>query len=446
MPTNAFVAYYPFDTLDVVPTLSEADKMARLTEQVAAASANMRQAATHMNIADWIGFFAVPEYYFLKGHRTVGKTTTTELYTERERDAIFAQLVSLSDRFNRIVIMPGTLTWSRPLAAPRTVVRQGATTTVKYEGRSTAPVFYSGDIVHTYDKVMNDGVVDMTVAETQFAPGIESPLFSVRSLNCGLEICGDFNQRNLSKAAAPQSLDFEFMMSGSNFHDFKQVAAGGVPVKNGGYFLHVDQAPKKAASYNGVWCVSRGTGWHSVDTSAFAATLYDPWTGRPIRSDMFGQDRSVGHVLAVATVTRGFEQTSGVAFPGTRPFAGLRLGGNGTLTRPLDQHTGTYEVTVQAELMPNAGSTSPIADRTVHFSATGAVARSKTVQTDANGKASCVFVCRKDQDATLVASFHNAKLTHSARLAWLGPGDVTKISPLKALPNGDVPTYLTPVM
>jgi len=443
---NVFVAYYPFDTLDVIPTLSESDKIAQLTEQVAAASANMRMAATHMKLADWIGFFAVPEYYFLKSHRTVGKTTTTELYTETERDAIFGRLVSLSDQFNRVVLLPGTLTWSRKLGAPRTVTRGSKPTTVNFEGRSTAPVFFAGDIVHTYEKVMNDGVVDTTVADTVYVPGTASPLFSIGSLRCGFEICGDFNERNLSRATAPQSLDFEFMLSGSNFHNFQQVAAGGVPVRNGGYFLHVDQAPKKAAAYNGVWCVSRGSGWHSVDTSAHAAVIYDPWTLREVRSDMLGQQRSVGHVIAVAMITKGYQPTSGVALPGTRAFSGLKLGGRATLTGPLDAHTGAYEVTVTADLMADPGSTSPIDDRSITFSADGAIARTKTVRTDATGKASCVFVCRKDREATLTATFHNAKLTFEARLVWLGPGDVTKISPLKAMPHGDVPTYLTPVM
>jgi hypothetical protein len=123
----------------------------------------------------------------------------------------------------------------------------------------------------------------------------------------------------------------------------------------------------------------------------------------------------------------------------------LKLGGMAALTAPLDALAGTYEVTVTAELFADQGSQSPIDDREVSFSATGADARTKTARTDAAGKATGVFVCRKGRDATLVATFHNAKLTHTARIVWLGPGDVTKMAALKEMPHEDVPTYLTPV-
>jgi len=45
----------------------------------------------------------------------------------------------------------------------------------------------------------------------------------------------------------------------------------------------------------------------------------------------------------------------------------------------------------------------------------------------------------------LSAEFHGAKVEVEAKIAWLGPGEVTKIALLKGTPNGEVPTYFTPL-
>jgi predicted amidohydrolase len=443
MTTNAFVAYYPFDTLDVTAKLSHDEKVAEFTERLKQAAANIGGAAAAMKLTGYIGFFAVPEYYFLKSQKTEGRTVTTQLYTQQERDALLGTLISLSDQFNKIVILPGTVNWRRPLGAPRTVTRQGKTVTIRYEGISSVPVCYSGDLIHTYNKVMNDAVIDATVAETAFAPGTESPLFEVRGLKCGLEICGDFNEKNLSKATGPQTLDFEFMMSASNYHMFGRGAIDGIPVKNGGYFLHVDQKPSRAAFYNGVWCVSRGSGWHSVDPEGFADTVIDPWTLKTVKRDQYGVDRSVGHVVALDNVSN-FKPTSGISLPGRKSFAGLKLSGLATVTKPLDPNTGAYEVTLKVTIQRDTGSQSDIDDRTIHFKADGATVRPASAQTNAQGEATAVFGCRKAQPARLHATFHNAKVTIGAKIAWLGPGEVTKLACLKGLRHGEVPTFFTP--
>ncbi|MGO8818118.1 MAG: hypothetical protein ACLQVG_26025 [Terriglobia bacterium] len=440
---NVFLSYYPFDTLDVIAKLKQSEKLGQFTDKLNDASRNIAQAAAHMHLKDWIGFFAVPEYYFTKKIESVDGGEHLELYSEQERDGLYGKLLMLSDRFNHTVILPGSVTWRRKAPRPASINRQGRQVDIIYEGRSSVPVFYAGRMLGNYDKVMNDGTIDRSTDDTQFVRGTESPLFEVRNLKCGLEICGDFNEKNLAKAAAAQSLDFEFMMSATNYHRF-QADMDGIPVRNGGYFLHIDQAPNKAKFYNGVWCVNRGSGSHGRDVSD-AYTAYDPWTMAQLKKDLLGQERAAGHAIAI-TSEMNSTTTSGTKMPGRTAFAGLRLNGYTAVTGPLDPATGRYKITLSVELTANAGSTSPTANRTIDFSAKGgASVIPSSATTDGLGKASAVFTCPKDQAVKLTASFHGAKVVIAASVVWLGAGDITKISVLKGLAHPDVPTFLTPI-
>jgi predicted amidohydrolase len=443
MSCNAFLSYYPFDTLDVVSKLKQSEKISQLTEKLGHAAKNMTQAAAQMHLADVIGFFAVPEYYFTKKLEYGGGGHHLELYSEEERDELYGKLLMLSDRFNHTVILPGTVTWRRSAPRPVPARRQGKQVILAYEGLSSAPAFYAGHILGNYDKVMNDGTIDGGTDDTRFVSGTASPLFEVGNLKCGFEICGDFNEKNLAKAAPAQSLDFEFMMSATNYHRFQQDMEG-IPVRNGGYFLHIDQAPAKAKLYNGVWCVNRGSGSHGRDISDAYGCTYDPWTAKPIKKDLVGQERSAGHAIAVKFES-STAPTSGIKLPGQTPFAGLRLHGSVEVTGPLDSRTGRYEITLAVELTVDAGSTSTKVNRTIQFSAKAASVRPSSANTNGEGKTSAVFTCSKDQAAKLTASFHEAKVVVEAKVIWLGAGDITKISVLKALAHPEVPTFLTPI-
>jgi len=263
-------------------------------------------------------------------------------------------------------------------------------------------------------------------------------------MKCGLEICGDFNEGNLAKATGAQTLDFEFMMSGSNYHMFGKADMNKIPVRNGGYFLHVDQAPKKAPFYNGVWCVSRGSGWHSIDTGSLAGSAVDPWTMKTIKQDKFGVSRSVGSIVSLAN-QRTTATTSGRAMPGAKAFTGLRLLGDAVLTGALDSDTGQYEVTLHVTIAKDSGSTSDNTGRTIEFKAKHATLLRASKKTDTNGNAQAVFRCDRNQVAMLSAEFHNAKAAVEAKIAWLGPGEVTKIALLKGTPHDEVPTFFTPL-
>lgn len=444
MPSGVFAAYYPFDTLDVVSKLSHSEKLSAYEQRLKQASANMAFAASNMRLTHWIGFFAVPEYYFLKRYEVVGREVEIELYSESEMNDLIGRLSTLSDQYNRVVLLPGTISWRRPLARPETITRAGKQVEVKYEGFSVAPAFLRGDQLASYEKRMNDGNIDRCVAETKFVSGTGSPLFEADHLKCGIEICGDFNEGNLAKATGPATLDFEFMMSGSNYHMFGKSDMDKIPVRNGGYFLHVDQAPAKAAFYNGVWCVARGSGWHGVNLDRLGGIGTDPWTGTPIKQDRYGVSRAVGHVISLSNKPTN-NLTSGRAFPGRRAYSGLRLVPQTSVSRPLDSATGFYEVTLVVELSPDKGSTSERTNRTVAFKVkNGHIVRSSAA-TDAAGKSTAVFRCHRDQPATLTASFHGAKLETVASFEWIGPGEVTKISTLKGTPHSEVSTYSTPI-
>ena len=444
MPSGTFAAYYPFDTLDVIPKLAHSEKLAQFEARLKEASVNMGWAASNMRLTSWVGFFAVPEYFFLKRYEQVGREVEIELYDMNELNTLIGRMLTLSDQFNHVVILPGTISWRRPLSSTVKATKNGKPVDIKYEGFSTAPAFYAGKQLVSYDKKMNDANIDTCVAETRFVPGKESPLFEVGTLKCGLEICGDFNEGNLAKATGAQTLDFEFMMSGSNYHMFGKADMDKIPVRNGGYFLHVDQAPRKAPYYNGVWCVSRGSGWHSIDTDSLAGSAVDPWTMKSINQDKYGVARSVGHVVALAQ-QRTTPTTSGRAMPGARSFAGLRLLGRASLTGALSSDSGQYEVTLSVELVRDHPSTSEIAGRTIEFKGKRATMLRASKTTDALGKAEAVFRCDRSQAAMLSAEFHGAKVEVEAKVAWLGPGEVTKIALLKGTPHGEVPTFFTPL-
>jgi len=443
MPGNVFISYYPFDTLDVVSKLDEQEKMRELGEKLGYAARNMTWSASQMRLSDPLGFFAVPEYYFLKKYKMEGRNLQVELYSEKERDALLGKLIMLSDQYNHTVILPGSITWRRPLARPVRATRMGKQVDLAFEGISSVPVCYAGNLLASYDKVMNDSTIDGHMDDTRFAPGTASPLFTVGNLKCGIEICGDFNEKNLAKATGAQSLDFEFMMSATNYHRF-QDDMDGIPVRNGGYFLHVDQAPAKAKFYNGVWCVERGKGSYGRNLSD-GYMAFDPWTAKPLKKDLLGMELSAGHAVAITTEING-TQTSGMKLPGQTAFAGLKLSQlSCQVTGPMDTRTGRFEVTLAVMLSQTGGSTSPKANRTIHFSSKGATVRPSTALTDGAGNASAVFTCNKDQTAKLTASFHGAKVVVAVSIVWLGAGDITKISALKGVPHPEVPTFFTPI-
>lgn len=430
---HAFASYFAFNTLDSLAALPLKDKLALIAEKIEAAAGNIKKAATDMKAGDYVGFFAVPEYYFLKN---MSEADEASLYSENEMTSVIQALVSASEKHRRLAILPGTVNWRRK--APGGSAK-------KYDGFSSVPVIFDGELIHTYNKVMNDGTIDR-IPETRYVPGKETPVFKVRDLQCGVEICGDFNQGNLRKAVPNGNpLDFEFMMSGTNFHNFSPHKMDDIPVRNGGYFLHVDQDPKRGKNYNGVWCVSRGSGWHSLCSGNLRGTIYDPWTGARLSEDMFGQKPSAGHVLVVS-IERASSNATGMTLPGRKPIAGLKLQIDSTkIISTLDAISNTWEIRIDVELMAGAPNvTSPPDNRTVQFRAQGASARHSSAQTDGAGKASCVFVCRKDQAARLTASFHGADVLVTTRVAWLGPGEVTKMSPMKMLAHEEVPTFYTP--
>jgi hypothetical protein len=107
--------------------------------------------------------------------------------------------------------------------------------------------------------------------------------------------------------------------------------------------------------------------------------------------------------------------TSGRAMPGAKAFTGLRLNSQAAVTRALDSDTGQYEVTLTIEITKDHLSTSDNTGRTIHFKAYRATLVSKSKQTDAQGKASAVFRCDRNQIAMLSAEFHNAKIEIEAK-------------------------------
>src|SRR5271157_2910034 len=197
--------------------LDHARRMLRMRSAISEAYTAMSGAAARMGVSKPLYIFAAPEYWFTK---SVSPAYT--LHSEDEKKEIYNELKILSR--NRYLLAPGTIAWCRPcngLLGGRT-----------HEGWNTAPIFYEGKLVHEYDKIFDDGGFHEFTINVVFRPGMKSQCFTVEKLKFGIEVCGDFNEGNLSKEAAPQSLDFELMLSGTNFHDFNEAHIEKVPVKN----------------------------------------------------------------------------------------------------------------------------------------------------------------------------------------------------------------------
>lgn len=95
--------------------------------------------------------------------------------------------------------------------------------------------------------------------------------------------------------------------------------------------------------------------------------------------------------------------------------------------------------------MHDAGSTSDLTGRSVSYKVRNAQLVHSAKTTDASGKSTAVVRCQRDQPATLIAEFHHAKAEIEVSVAWLGPGEVTKIGTLKGTPHESVLTFSTPV-
>jgi hypothetical protein len=194
--------------------------------------------------------FVAPEYLFIKD-------ANFTLFTRDERDNLFRDLARVSGACPTMLMFPGTVNWEMDITPMANLIPHN-TRNRTLGGWNTAPVFFGGARIHTYDKRMNDGNVDRST-NAVFIPGTNTPLFHHGGVNYGIEVCGDYAEGRLA-AAAQTPLDVEVMMSATIGHTFSGGNIDKIPVRQGGAFIHCDGSG--LATKNGLWVVQTGSGWH----------------------------------------------------------------------------------------------------------------------------------------------------------------------------------------
>lgn len=235
---------------DVSAPWSLQTKNQRLATAVQDAYGVMHGAAQRMALDAPRYVFVAPEYYYIKDQ-------SFALYDTNERDQIYQFVGGLTTGRPRLAVIPGTVNYKVPPPGP---VPLGAKA---FAGYSATPVFHGNQAIHVYDKKFNDGNIDRET-DAKFIRGTRLQSFPLFALSCGLEVCGDLGEENLSQEA--QNLDLEILMSCTIGHNFMTENFGKIAVRDGGYFVHCDGTG--ASAKNGVWRIARGTGWHgNVDMS-----------------------------------------------------------------------------------------------------------------------------------------------------------------------------------
>lgn len=432
MPTVFAAVFHP-NTLNNLLTEKADARMAQMKVAIQQAHSALSCYASSMGATNPFYIFTAPEYYFVKSATAAKGRTVWVLYTAAEKDQIFEELRALSGKYPRFLLAPGTLAWSRPRAKP-----QGART---LDGWSTAPIFYQGKLKHEYDKIMDDTLFRINTEDVVFQKGTKSQLFNVESLNFGIEVCGDLDEGNLSKAARPQSLDFEIMLSATIRHGFNEAEIVKVPVKDGGYLIHADS---EVSGFCGAWCVKRGSGSHGFAPGPSDTNFYDPWTGKEIK-DSVGAFLSAGTVLAVAPITR---MQKGKCYKTVNLLSQetqFRLEVTAEPVAPfLDNNTGSYHVEATATLCEENQAALP--NRQIYFQVNnGKLLRWHSPSTNVGGLAKVLVSGEKNKPLSISAIFEGVTVTCETKIDSPGSGNVNKIARLQPETVIDLWSYYLPI-
>ena len=452
---NVFAALFFPPTLDQMGTKNAQQKMTEMKTAIERAQGLLATYAATMKANDPLLIFAAPEYYFVKTKTVNGQNQTWTLYTEDEKKAIVEELRTLSARWKKFLIVPGSIAWFKPKNTP-----VGARTK---DGWNSTPLLYQGNVVHEYDKIFNDGGYGQFTTDVQFQKGTKSQLFKVDNLKFGIEVCGDLNDGNLSKEAAAASLDFEIMISATNRHEFDDSGINKVPVRDGGYFIHTDS---DKADYCNVWCLRRGAGSHGtvVPNSVQGALLFDPFNGNRLSGDIIGVNLAAGTVLAMKMVAN-YKSGNMPQAPGNAP-GGVRLPQitapalpplpgkvnlpplPGKPAVPAAPTPATFQMVLDikpvtpylgsvaapnrytVEMSITMTSAAAVSNKPITFTATNGTVANGNQMTDMTGKAKALFTGQKGTPPMLMnASFNGVTVTAEASLVMMG-GNVTRMARL----------------
>ena len=470
---NVYTALWPVDSFGANANDSLDQKLLTLANQVDKAYTAVSTAAALLNVPQPLCLFAAPEYYFIKAY-TAPRTLT--IYDEAEKKLIYAGLKAISKSHKRVILVPGTVCWGKPRKTAG-----GRNRDRWVDGYNTAPVYFNGSLHHEYDKKWDDANYTNMTADVLFQPGTSSPLFKLEKLKFGLEVCGDFDDGNLAKAAAAESLDIEIYISGYNKHNFDPGVMGRIPVRDGGYFIHCEAGGKEDRV--GVWLINRGQGWHGPSMTAPNASLFDPWTTRRVNpSDPFGMKLSLGTLIWVVTEAN-YQKTQTVTLPAistrvpvrTMSFtqgvgSPLPLERRGSFSTPPSPPTPTpslptpgvltkYQlVTVAVEptaamnnqgdfrlkfevKLTNLGDNSAVHGKAIQFACDFGTLSKTSETTGMDGQCHTVLTMNKNQVVTITAKFLTAEVRSKIKVESMGAGNVSKMSKLLSTGQDELPCW-----
>ena len=471
---NVYTALWPVDSFGANANDSLDQKLQTLSDQVDKAYTAVSAAAACLNIPRPLCLFAAPEYYFIKGFNS---PRDLSIFDEAEKKRIYAGLKAISKAYPRVILVPGTVCWGKPRKTAG-----GSKNDRWVDGYNTAPVYYNGSLHHEYDKRWNDANYSSMTTDVLFQPGANSPLFKLEKLKFGIEVCGDFDDGNLAKAAAAESLDIEIYISGYNKHSFDANGMSHIPVRNGGYFIHCEAGGKEDRV--GVWLINRGQDRHGPPLIAPNATLFDPWTTRRVNpSDPFGMKLSLGTMIWVFTEAN-YQRTQSVTLPAISTRVPVRtmsftqtVGGTpapmprrgsfstpplptpptpapltpGVLTKyqlVIDgvepsaalNDQGDFRMKFEVRLTDLNGDT-PVQGKAIQFGCDFGTLSKTSETTGVNGKCHTVLTMNKNHVVTLTAKFLTAAVRSKVKVESLGAGSVSKMSKLLSTGQDELPCW-----
>jgi len=241
--------------LNTMASQSLDERMALLRKRLGKADAFFRSTpvpAKHSSVT----VFAAPEYLF-------ARNAAEHFISQKDKDQLFDELLTLSADFPHVVLFPGTIAWKKAAVGPddplypllsargqkaRLQRETGGSSIYSdkdikafeqaqdrnelyYLARNTCYVMHNGEAVLKYHKRDNGGETNRATdgEDVFFVHGARDGVFQAAGLSFGLKICAEV------RTALTRLVDVQVVISASS-----PVTPGDMQLRPGGYCCHAD--------------------------------------------------------------------------------------------------------------------------------------------------------------------------------------------------------------
>ena len=172
-----------------------------------------------------IEMVVAPEYFY-SSVDTIGqnyKQLGPVAMTRSDKHSLYSKLKELSRKSGSTVLVTGSIYYKKGRGGKK--------------GLNMCPILKNGEFLHKYYKKMDDGAVSKGITGGIFTYKNTDPIFKVKDVVFGIEICGDHSQANLKGwlTSHGKTVDVQLLISDSDFPK-----ASSMGVSPGGYFIQCD--------------------------------------------------------------------------------------------------------------------------------------------------------------------------------------------------------------